>query len=279
MAIPEPEVIGGARYSIGTPSWAEGTETFELSAADGAFDEAIEELEATIDTTGLTVGRYTVFVESADAEGNYGVPTAVFLDVLEAPAANATVFDGNAEVDRSVGGSGSDVLYGRGGDDVLAGGQGDDLLIGGDGDDLLRGDHNTSSSGGRQGGDDVIYGGRGSDRISGKGGDDKLYGDAGDDVLYGDAGDDLLWGGAGRDRLDGGRGSDIFAIGVGGGTDSIRGFEVGTDSIGLVGTLSFGQLSITQDRNNTAIGYGDNIFAVLHQVSASALSESAFVPV
>jgi hypothetical protein len=279
VEIPEPEVIGGARYSIGTPSWVEGTETFELSAADGAFDEAIEDLEATIDTTGLEVGRYTLFVESADAEGNYGVPTAVFLDVLEAPTANATVFDGNAEVDRFVGGSGSDVIYGRSGNDVLAGGEGDDLIIGGDGDDLLRGDHNTSSSGGRQGGDDVIYGGRGSDRISGKGGDDKLYGDAGDDVLYGDAGDDLLWGGAGSDRLDGGEGRDTFAIGVGGGTDYVQDFEVGTDLIGLVGTLKFGQLSITQERNNAAIGYGDNIFAVLHRVSASALNESTFVPV
>jgi murein tripeptide amidase MpaA len=279
LEIPEPEIIGGARYSIGAPSWAKETTTFELFAADGAFDEAVEELTGTIDTTGFGVGRYTVFVESADADGNYGVPTAVFLDVLEAPSANATVFDGDAEADRYTGGSGSDTIYGRDSDDVLAGGLGDDLIIGGDGNDLLRGDKNTSSSVSGPGGDDVIYGGRGSDRISGKRGDDKLYGDAGDDVLYGDAGDDLLWGGAGRDRLYGGAGSDTYTIGVGGGTDYVQGFEVGKDLIGLVGTLSFGQLSVTQERNNTLIKYGDDVFAVLNRVNASALSEATFVPV
>jgi hypothetical protein len=102
VEIGEPQVVSGARYSIGTPSWVEGTETFELSAADGAFDEAVEELEAIIDTTDLEAGRYTIFVESADTEGNYGVPTAVFLDVLEAPAEEFTLFEGGARADQYV---------------------------------------------------------------------------------------------------------------------------------------------------------------------------------
>jgi carboxypeptidase T len=35
-----------------------------------------------IDTHNLTSGRHTIFIESQDAAGNYGVPSAVFIDIV-----------------------------------------------------------------------------------------------------------------------------------------------------------------------------------------------------
>ena len=106
------------------------------------------------------------------------------------------------------------------------------------------------------GGDDIIYGGAGADRIGGKSGNDTLYGDGGDDVIFGDAGDDIIYGGAGNDTLvgddfSGGSGSDIFMLAAGEGTDTILDFGAGIDLLGLLGSLSFGQLEIVQEGQNT----------------------------
>ncbi|MEZ4557038.1 MAG: hypothetical protein R3A10_17930 [Caldilineaceae bacterium] len=43
-------------------------------------------LTATVDTTDWSAGRHTVFVEAQDSDGNWGVPTAVFVDMLAAHA-------------------------------------------------------------------------------------------------------------------------------------------------------------------------------------------------
>jgi len=71
--------IAAARYTVDVPSWVTGTISHALSPADGAFDSAAEAVRATVDTTGLTLGRHVLFVEGRDAQGNWGVPTAVFL--------------------------------------------------------------------------------------------------------------------------------------------------------------------------------------------------------
>ena len=76
--------IAQARYTIDTPPWQEGAEFFDLEPADGELDSSVEELTAKIDTSNLSPGRHTVFVESQDANGNFGVPSAVFIDVLDA---------------------------------------------------------------------------------------------------------------------------------------------------------------------------------------------------
>ncbi|HSB65526.1 MAG TPA: PKD domain-containing protein, partial [Anaerolineales bacterium] len=75
--------IGEARYSIDSPSWITGTVTIPMDPMDGAFDEKVEGIQATIDTTGLTAGRHTIFVESKDVAGNWGVPFATFLYIIE----------------------------------------------------------------------------------------------------------------------------------------------------------------------------------------------------
>jgi len=73
--------IAEARYSIDNPSWITGTVTLAMTASDGYFNNPIENIQATIETGGLSEGRHTIFVESKDADGNWGVTSAVFLDI------------------------------------------------------------------------------------------------------------------------------------------------------------------------------------------------------
>ncbi|HYO56105.1 M14 family zinc carboxypeptidase [Archangium sp.] len=73
--------IAAARYTVNVPSWVVGTTLHAMTAADGAFSAPQEAVTATLNTTGWTPGRYTLFVESQDAAGNWGAPTAVFLTI------------------------------------------------------------------------------------------------------------------------------------------------------------------------------------------------------
>ncbi|MEZ4296422.1 MAG: M14 family zinc carboxypeptidase [Polyangiaceae bacterium] len=73
--------IAAARYTIGDPSWVSGVTPTAMSASDGTFDATSEGVTASIDTTGWSAGRYLLLVEGQDADGNWGAPTGVFLDV------------------------------------------------------------------------------------------------------------------------------------------------------------------------------------------------------
>ncbi|HYO59700.1 M14 family metallopeptidase [Archangium sp.] len=75
------QTIAAARYTIDSPSWVSGTPTYALSPVDGSFNSTVESVQGTVFTSGLTTGRHTLFVESQDASGNWGVPTAIFLNV------------------------------------------------------------------------------------------------------------------------------------------------------------------------------------------------------
>jgi hypothetical protein len=75
------QVIIEGRYSIDSPSWITGTVTYPMTASDGSFNSTVEGIQATIDTTGLSGGRHIIFVEARDANNNWGVPTAIFLNV------------------------------------------------------------------------------------------------------------------------------------------------------------------------------------------------------
>jgi len=70
--------IAAARYSLDAPSWVSGTQTVSLQPEDGVFDSSREDFQITIDTGDLALGRHTIFVESLDASGNWGVPSARF---------------------------------------------------------------------------------------------------------------------------------------------------------------------------------------------------------
>jgi len=207
------------------------------------------------------------------------------LVVAQEDSETITVFSvnpgpGTSSDDELVGTEADETIIAGAGNDTVAGGNGNDTIFGGNGDDVLRGDFNSRSSNNTLGGDDVIYGGAGSDRIGGKAGNDSLFGQNGDDQIWGDAGDDLLRGGLGNDTLfgdngSGGDGSDTFILAAGEGTDTIGDFEVGEDFIGLADGLTFGQLSVTQEGNNTVISFGDETLAILNQVQAETLIDNA----
>ena len=274
--------IAQARYSIDSPSWIEGTEFFSLESVDGELDSSIKQLTATIDTSNLESGRHTIFVESQDANGNFGVPTAVFIDVIDFDS-DAEMIKGGDGAELIEGSTGAEVIYALDGDDTVAGGLGDDLIFGNAGNDLLRGDLNDALPTGEDGGNDLIYGGDGNDFIDGKGGDDTLYGDAGEDYIVGNSGNDIICGGDGNDTLAGddlyfSQGNDTFMI-ASQGTDVILDFAVEDDLIELPTDISFAQLSITQDRQDTLIDLDDSTLVVLRDVEAKTITESSFVSV
>ena len=110
---------------------------------------------------------------------------------------------------------------------------------------------------------DVATGGNGTDIVQGNGGDDNLQGGAGNDFVFGNDGDDIVRGDEGDDVIVGGRGSDLAISGPGsdvfeffasqvveGEVDIIRDFEVGFDSIVVVGSTNvsyddqFGELYV-----------------------------------
>ena len=76
--------ISAARLSLDAPSWVTGTVMLPLAAADGGFNASVEALQVVVDTTGWPAGRHLLFIESQDAAGNWGVPSAVFVQSLPA---------------------------------------------------------------------------------------------------------------------------------------------------------------------------------------------------
>lgn len=76
--------IAAARYAIDVPSWVAGAVTYPLSAADGAFNTPIESLQAALNSSSVGAGRHIIFVESQDASGNWGPPTAAFVWITTA---------------------------------------------------------------------------------------------------------------------------------------------------------------------------------------------------
>jgi hypothetical protein len=84
--------IAAAEYYVDIPPWITTTTPIAhpMAAADGAFDERIEAVEASVDVAGLSGGRHIIFVRGQDAEGNWGAIQAVFLTIAAAPVAEFT---------------------------------------------------------------------------------------------------------------------------------------------------------------------------------------------
>jgi hypothetical protein len=126
---------------------------------------------------------------------------------------------------------------------------------------------------------DFIRGGAGDDLVDGTEGNDKLLGNWGNDILVGGEGNDLLAGGFGNDLLVGGAGSDRFLLVSNLESDTIADFESGVDALALFGTLTFGQLEITQSNDDTLIsvtGTGE-VLATLTGVQANLLTAADFI--
>jgi Ca2+-binding RTX toxin-like protein len=106
---------------------------------------------------------------------------------------------GGRNLDSLHGGSGRDRIFGSGMTDELHGGTGRDYLVGGGASDLLRG----------YSGNDRLVGRARNDELRGGRGDDVARGGPGDDAVHGSPGDDTLWGGVGADLAAGGVGMDF----------------------------------------------------------------------
>lgn len=162
------------------------------------------------------------------------------------------ILRGDGGNDRLMGGTGADSLKGGTEDDVLLGGRGNDVLEGDAGQDRLFGHAGNDGLFGGSG-DDDLRAGQGTDTLDGEAGDDALRGEGGDDTLMGGAGHDTLSGGTGMDVLDGGAGNDllfgnggddILVFALGGGQDTVQGFQIGRDVLYLDQTLWTGAIGV-----------------------------------
>lgn len=74
--------IAAAFFSIDTPIWNNLTPN-PMNPVDGGFNAVSEQVQASIDTTALSAGRHLIFVAGDDAGGRRGVPSALFLEILD----------------------------------------------------------------------------------------------------------------------------------------------------------------------------------------------------
>lgn len=108
-------------------------------------------------------------------------------------------------------------------------------------------------------GKDKLFGNNGNDRIFGNQDNDIICGGKGTDLITGDEGNDILYGDKGSDTLEGGLGDDIFTLARGsGGTtiataDYFKDFGNGNDQIRLIDGLTFADLNVVSNDNNTVI--------------------------
>ncbi|MEZ2302973.1 MAG: choice-of-anchor Q domain-containing protein [Microcoleus sp.] len=107
---------------------------------------------------------------------------------------------------------------------------------------------------------------------------DSINGGKDEDSLLGGAGDDWLFGDEGNDTLIGGTGSDRFILGIDNGRETILDFQSGRDAIGLIGGLSFSQLSINVENNSTLIRVTSSgqLLATLTNVSTGLINATDF---
>ena len=79
------QLVSAAEYFVDVPFWDSDNNpvAVPMDALDGAFNGKVETAVATIDTSEWTVGKHTIFVRGQDSDGNWGVVTAVFLEIEE----------------------------------------------------------------------------------------------------------------------------------------------------------------------------------------------------
>lgn len=81
-------VIAGARYYINQLPWDAGATGIEMQASDGLFNSTSESVHAEIDTTTIPSGRHIIYIQGRDVAGEFGPPTAVFLEVVRDTSAD-----------------------------------------------------------------------------------------------------------------------------------------------------------------------------------------------
>ena len=177
---------------------------------------------------------------------------------------------------------GNNRLYTSLGDDSIIAAVGDRIFTEEGNDEILiQGDNYAFASEG----DDTIDARlslEGSNRLYGQAGNDDLFASV-NDVLFGGEGNDRLFVGTESDNLlTGNAGEDQFWVATGevpNGINSITDFSLGEDTIGinLSEEVSFDDLVILSDGNNTLIGFdAENPFVSLQGIDSTELSESDF---
>ncbi len=86
------QAIQAARAFVDTPPWQVGAMPLLLAATDGAFDETVEQVAGTLDTSALGFGRHTVYLEGEDASGAKGAISAAHFWIID--PASAPTLDG-----------------------------------------------------------------------------------------------------------------------------------------------------------------------------------------
>src|SRR5690606_9251762 len=64
--------ISQAEYYVDMPPWLAGAVAIPMTAADGSFNSSVENVIATINTSGLSQGRHILYVRGLDRDGNWG---------------------------------------------------------------------------------------------------------------------------------------------------------------------------------------------------------------
>jgi len=74
--------IASAMLYVDTAPWKSiGSTGFQMKAIDNSYDSKREAVQYTLDTTGLSPGRHTIYIVGKDTSDNEGVFSAVFLDI------------------------------------------------------------------------------------------------------------------------------------------------------------------------------------------------------
>jgi carboxypeptidase T len=73
--------ITAARLTIDAPSWITTTKAYSMTAEDGRFDKNVETVTTVLDISLWEQGKHIIFVEGQDGAGNWGVPTALFVEI------------------------------------------------------------------------------------------------------------------------------------------------------------------------------------------------------
>ena len=91
------QAIAAAEYYLDTPPWVAGATPYSMNPSDGTFNSTTENITASVNTTGWSNGRHTLYVRSKDAANNWGAISAIFLTV-EGQANQAPVISQGASV-------------------------------------------------------------------------------------------------------------------------------------------------------------------------------------
>ncbi len=98
-ALNEPvRTIRSAAAALGAPPQHNPTAGFELTASDGGFDTQREFVSGSIDTTCLSSGRHTLFVQSQDDADQWGPPASTFVTVTNTSPIALAVTDADQSV-------------------------------------------------------------------------------------------------------------------------------------------------------------------------------------